>query len=180
MTEYQRGEVPPNRLPDTLNNLKSGGRTPRRKILLFLPVSVYAVSYLYLAGYHGDIFLFDNLVHEGGTHTLLESIFYFSHFLGHVPVHTVLALVFVGTFLSLTGPDLETPLKRKTGLLLISIAALLIVSVVMSLVVFGQDDTLSFLAQQKQGVEVYAPGGSWNLHLPSTISLFFFIPVFLF
>jgi hypothetical protein len=150
------------------------------KALLILPGSVYAVSYLYLAGYHGDLFLFDNVVHEGGTHTLLETIFYFSHFLGHVPVHTVLALFFVGTWMCLTPSDPDTPLKRRTGPLWIAIAALLCVSVLLSLVVFGPEDTLSFVFQQKQAVGVYRQGGSWNLHLPSTVSLFFLVPVYLF
>jgi len=148
------------------------------KLLLIVPGSVYAVSYLYLAVYHHDAFLFDNVIHEGGTHTLLESIFYFSHFLGHVPVVTVLALLFTGTWLCLTRTDDER--KERTAPLWITIVALLAVSFVLSLAVFGQEDTFSFITQQKQAVEIYRPGGSWNLHLPSTVSLFFFIPVFLF
>ena len=178
-----------------------------RNLLWIIPGSVYSVSYLYLAVYHQDAFLFDNLVHEGGTHTLLESIFYFSHFLGHVPVVTVLALLFTGTFLSLSAhgaaPSPQPPpsrgggdqfppplggrvrvggkhLKHKSALLLASIAALLVVSFVLSLSVFGADETLAFILQQKQGVDIYQTGGSWNLHLPSTVSLFFFIPVFIF
>lgn len=71
-------------------------------------------------------------------------------------------------------------LKHKSALLLASIAALLVVSFVLSLSVFGADDTLAFITQKKQAVEIYRPGGSWNLHLPSTVSLFFLIPVFIF
>jgi len=43
---------------------------------------------------------------------------------------------------------------------------------------FGYEDTFAFIAQKKQSVKIYTEGGSWNLHLPSTMLLFLLIPVY--
>lgn len=138
------------------------------------------ISYLYLAYYHEKFFIFDTIVHESGKYTLLQTTLYASHFLGHVPVHTVLAFWFVGAHLSLTGPNLDTYLRKKIRTILILLVLLFLSSFLLSLSVFGHEDTLAFIAQQKQGVRVYAKGGSWNLHLPSTMLVFLLIPVYIY
>jgi len=150
------------------------------RFLVALPLLAYVVSYLYLAWYHKSLFLFNTIVHEGGTYTLLQTIFYFSHFLGHVPVHTMAALVFTGVYLSLTGKDAVLNQEKRTGRLMISLSLFLAGSFFLGLIFFGREDTFSFLLQQKQGVGMYAKGGSWNLHLPSSMLLFALIPVYVY
>lgn len=150
------------------------------KFLIILPIITYIVSYFYLAFYHGKIFIFSTIVHEGGTHTLLQSMFYASHFLGHIPVHTLLAFLFTGTYLCLTGNGVITYSKKKELTLLISLILFLVSSFILSLCVFGFEDTFAFMAQGKQSDRVYAEGGSWNLHLPSTMLLFFMMPAYLY
>jgi len=150
------------------------------RVLLFLPVFAYIVSYLYLAYYHGKFLIFNTIVHESGKYTLLQDMFYASHFLGHIPVHTVLAFFFVGAYLCLTGSNSNRYPKKKIRILFTLLVFLLISSFFLSLTVFGYEDTLSFMAQRKQGVGIYAEGGSWNLHLPSTMLLLLLIPVYIY
>jgi hypothetical protein len=151
----------------------------RERGLIALPIVVYLISYLYLASYHQKFFLFNTVTHENGTYTFLQTMFYATHFLGHVPVHTVLAFVFIGVDISLTDFTVEKYPETKVRMLFMLLIIFLILSFVISLTVFGQEDTFSFICQQKQNAGIYARGGSWNLHLPSTLLLFFLIPVYL-
>ncbi|MBL7076031.1 MAG: hypothetical protein ISS31_01040 [Kiritimatiellae bacterium] len=149
--------------------------------LVWLPVLTfltYLLSYLYLAAYHGRANLLNVIIHAGGTYTLLETTFYASHFLGHVPVHTVAALVFLGACYSLLSPGETVLWERRSAAMGTGILALLGLSFVGALVHFGYDDTVSFILQRKQTVTLHVRGGSWNLHMPSTMLLFAWVPVY--
>jgi hypothetical protein len=80
-------------------------------VLLAIPFCIYDVSYGYLANYHNSHNLFQTVVHKGGTHTLLETIFYAPYFLGHAPIYTVLALYLMGVFLNYRNGD-GLPIRR--------------------------------------------------------------------
>ncbi|MDO8282119.1 MAG: hypothetical protein Q7U10_05765 [Thermodesulfovibrionia bacterium] len=149
-------------------------------LLLLIPAFTYLLSYIYLSLYHRQLFIFNTVIHEGGVYTLLQTIFYSSHFLGHMPVHTVLALLFVGVYLSLGKFAVKKDAVKK--MLIISLLLLIFIATAfyLSYKEFGYEDTLSFLAQQKQAVNIYEDGGSWNLHLPSTMIFFAFIPVYIY
>ena len=150
------------------------------RLLIVLPLLTYIASYSYLAYYHGKFFIFNTIIHEGGTYSLLQTIFYASHFLGHIPVLTVLAFLFVGSYLCLTDVTVHSSPKLSPYLLSALIMLLLFASFFLSLYAFGFEDTFAFIAQQKQGVKIYEQGGSWDLHLPSTTLLLCFIPVYIF
>ncbi len=149
------------------------------RVLIVVPVLAYLISYFYLAWYHHKLFLFNTVIHENGAYTLLQTMFYASHFLGHVPVHTVLAFIFIGTYICFTDFTVEKYLKARVRMLFMLLIIFLILSFVISITVFGYEDTFAFIFQQKQNIGVYAIGGSWNLHLPSTMLLFFFIPIYI-
>jgi hypothetical protein len=149
-----------------------------RQGLFTLPLFTYLGSFAYLTWYHKGSAVFSTIIHEGGRYTLLQTVFYASHFLGHVPVHTVLAFMFTGSYLSLTGEPHDDNSGGKTSSWIIILVLFLAGSLVISLRFFGTEDTLAFILQQKQAVRIYETGGSWNLHLPSTILLFFLIPLY--
>jgi hypothetical protein len=107
-------------------------------------------------------------------------MFYASHFLGHIPIHTMLAFLFIGAYLCLTGFKFNPYPKNKTQIIIFILLTFLVLSFFLSLIVFGYEDTLAFIRQQKQGVGIYADGGSWNLHLPSSMLLFLLIPVYIY
>jgi hypothetical protein len=157
------------------------GRGPGRifvdpRLLLAIPIATYGLSYLYLAGSHGRLDLWSVVVHESGRLTLLESTFYASHFLGHTPVLITIALLFGGCWLSMS-PLLRTRSALTTRSLAGALAVLIATAAVISVWHFGVEDTVSFVLQRKQRPDLYTEGGSWNLHLPSTMLQFLLIPV---
>ena len=148
------------------------------KWLLILPLMVYALSYLYLCLYHSQVWLFDFVIHESGKYTLLQTIIYASHFLGHIPSLSVIAIMLTGSVLTFQSSSQYAP--PKSGVLVLSIACFILFSVILSIMLFGSEDTYSYILQQRQGVGNDVAGGSWNLHLPSTMTLFVLLPVYVF
>jgi hypothetical protein len=145
--------------------------------LPLLPVAVYAVSYLYLAAYHGQPLLWHTVIHESGRLTFYETLFYSSHFLAHLPVHLVLALFFVGFFLGFAGPANTSHRDRR--LLAAAIGVFLLASLAHALLTFGPQDTLDYLLQRKQGADRFDEGGSWKLHYASTMILPLLMPAYI-
>ncbi len=148
-------------------------------LLLAIPGLAYVLSFAVLAIRHGTWNLSGVVIHEGGAYTLFRTVLYASHFLGHVPVHTVLALFFVGTTLRLSGPDAGSFSRRGTLGLAVALLAFLALCVALALTLFGLEDTLAYVLQRRQRVLDDTPGGAWMLHLPSTVAMFLFIPVFI-
>lgn len=141
--------------------------------------ATYVASYAYLAWYHQTLFLFDTLVHENGQLTLLQSLFYASHFLGHVPVLTVLAVYFAGACLWLCAPTQDGS-TRTVSWLIVALILLLSCSMLVSFLAFGTEDTVSFIVQKKQSPVSYETAGAWNLHLPSTVLQLALIPAYIY
>lgn len=154
-------------------------RSLYRKYLVLLPVVVYVASYIYLAVYHGKFNILNTVIHEGGLYTFIETTLYASHFIGHIPVHTVLAFYFVGVFSYLSKVGQVQGSTRKVLILLLVLIIFLCISFLISIRWFGTDDTLSYIMQQKQSVVRMGEGGSWNLHLPSLMMQFLLIPVYI-
>lgn len=143
-----------------------------------LSFSVYLLSYIYLAIYHQRINLFNTIIHESGALTFAQTLFYSSHFLAHIPVHIVVVLIFVGTIRLFSNPvPGSSGIIRKLLALLIIFTGLAFIH---SLLAFGFTDTYEYIFQKKQGLNIYGEGGSWRLHLVSTISVLFLIPAYIF
>jgi hypothetical protein len=145
--------------------------------LLVLPIATYAVSYGYLAWYHGRVLLANTVIHENGRYTLAETTFYAPHFLGHILVLVTVALLMVGSYSSLTAvlPSVSARTAlRAAGALTVLLAA----STVLAIGHWGAAETWEFVSQLRQRPDLLEPGGSWLLHLPSTLSLFAGTPLF--
>lgn len=149
-------------------------RNPRW--LLAVPVTTYLLSYIYLAFYHGKVWLWNTVVHESGSLTLFQTAFYASHFLGHVPALTFIAVLFCGWFKVLSNAAVGS---RFSWRWLVYSALFVLVCMLYSFWQFGTEDTLSYLLLQRQSVERLELGGSFLLHLPSTLTLALLIPFFL-
>jgi hypothetical protein len=159
----------------------AGKRIKPTQLLHFgwmVPFLTYAISYIYLAIYHKQFWLFNTIVHESGKYTLFETTFYASHFLGHIPMLLVLSFLLVGTYMCL-APQTEHTTQHPVGRIGAYMGLLLVASVLLSLWLFGSEDTWAFISQQEQNPTTYVQGGSWNLHLPSSLLLFFFMPIYL-
>lgn len=144
--------------------------------LLAVPLVTYLISYLYLALYHGKLWIWNTVVHEGGTLTLFQTTFYASHFLGHIPSLTIIAFLLASWFKVLVPS--EEPFRVNLKWLFIALS-FTVVCFIYSLWQFGKDETLSYLFLSQQSVTRTAPGGSYLLHLPSTLSLVILIPLFI-
>ena len=147
-------------------------------LLLAIPLLCYVVSYIYLAFYHESAWLFNKIVHESGKLTLYQDMFYSSHFLAHVPVHIVYALIFTGIYISFSHNNAIA--GRKPGIVFFILIVFLLASFIHSILEFGSEGTFNYILQRKQGADIYGEGGSWKLHLPSTISMAFLMPVYVF
>jgi len=147
-------------------------------LLIAVPIVTYLVSYLYLAYYHGNLLLFNIIIHENGKYSFLQTLFYASHFLGHIPVLTVIAFIFTGYYLGLTG-KIRNPYPPETNNKLAWVLIVfLILSLISSLAFFGFGETFDFIAGRTQGIGVTGDGGPWDLHLPSLLLLIFLVPVY--
>lgn len=153
---------------------RAGVSDPR--LLLLLPGAVYLASYANLALYHGRAWLWSTPVHESGRYTLLETTFYASHFLGHVPVLLTVVLLAAGSWRSMSPPS-PPPAGRGRALTVAGLGLLVAGSLALAILHFGLDDTLAFILQRRQRPDDVVDGGSWNLHLPSTLLQFALIPV---
>lgn len=153
-----------------------GGLRARPALLALLPLATYVVSYAYLAWYHNTIFLLGTIVHESGRYTLLENALYAPHFLGHIPVLFTLSLLMVGSYRWFTpGPAALS--RRNSGLAITALVLVVAGSLAFSLTHWGSSLTWEFMFQQRQRPDLVVPGGSWLLHLPSTLSLILGIPL---
>ena len=144
--------------------------------LLSVPLATYVASYIYLALFHGKFWLWNTVVHEGGTLTLFQTTFYTSHFLGHILSLTIIA------FLLASWYKVLTPHKKKYRISLKWLSAALAFAFacfLYSLWQFGQKETLSYLLLSQQSVTRTELGGSYLLHLPSTLSLVILTPLFI-
>lgn len=155
-------------------------KNPFTRLLFAIPLVVYVLAYLYLAFYHGDLSLFTTIVHEGGIYTFTETALYASHFLGHIPIHTVIALYFVGVFFAMSERSGTSGANKKGFILFFGLIVFLAISWWISMKWFGMEDTYAYILQQKQSMIRSEQGGSWNLHLPSTMMQFLLIPLFIY
>ena len=146
-------------------------------LLLLVPLMTYLLSYLVMAAYHQRLWLGTTVIHESGRLTLLETTFYASHFLGHTPVLVTIAFLFAGFWLTMTPAPEPVISGRWTLLVAALMGLLLVIALVIGIGHFGFDDTFDFLRQRKQRPDLLVEGGSWNLHLPSTMLQFLLIPV---
>lgn len=143
--------------------------------MLAIPLATYFFSYLYLAVFHQKVWLWSTVIHESGTLTLLETTLYASHFLGHIPSLTIIAALFAVWFRIFSPTDEKIRFSWFWGGFAIVFILLCLVG---SIAHFGVSETLAYLLLKQQSVTRSEPGGSFLLHLPSTLSLIVLLPWF--
>jgi hypothetical protein len=134
-------------------------------LLLSLPTVYFVASYLYLACWHGRLWLFDTVVHENGRLTLLGSLLYYDHFLACLPMILFFALCVAGGF-ALGARGVSSTVPRRAILLarnaLLPLPVFIVLTLLASVRVFGWDETRAFLFQYYERDGILSPGGSWN------------------
>ena len=66
------------------------------KRLFYLPLAVLTTAFVILCVHHGTAWPWNTVVHEDGRRTLLETIFYFDHALGELPLDLLLSAAVAG------------------------------------------------------------------------------------
>ncbi len=133
--------------------------------LVAVPCLYVALSYAYLANWHGTWWLWDTVVHENGRLTLAGSMYYFDHFLGCAPMATVFALILAGgCALAGGGGPLPAPerARRFGSALLLAAAVFFVVGFLASVHFAGWERTFDYLWQRIERDGVLSKGGNWN------------------
>lgn len=146
---------------------------PRRVALTLaaLPLGVLVAMYAWLAIAHRALNLFPVIVHESGRYTLLQTIFYVSHFLREIPVDVVIALSAASAALSLWSPAPRSAADRLRlaalcgGLALVVAAASFAAAAVADGAASARLDLLQYRTRDDES----APGSHWNYHLLSSL-----------
>ncbi len=135
-------------------------------VLFGVPSAYVLISYGYLAWWHKKLWLFNTVVHENGRLTLVGSLFYFDHFVSHVPMAGVFALCAAGGIAVQAGVPFDVHLAHRAWqaatILMSAAIALVVLSFGGSLLVAGWQRTIDYLLQRIERDGVMSRGGLWN------------------
>ena len=135
-------------------------------MLFAVPVVYFIASYYYLARWHRKCWLFNTAVHENGRLTLLGSLFYFDHFVSHIPMIATFALCAAGGIALTARVPFDAATALRAGhlarLLMGAAFALAAVSFIGSIAFAGWQRTIDYCLQRIERDGVMSSGGLWN------------------
>ncbi len=142
-----------------------------RLLLLVIPVLTLTAALAAICLHFHNFWPWQTIVHEDGKRTLLETVFYFEHALGELPVEVILSIAVAGAALWFAKPRFPRNSSVFIALLLaaITVDATLVIGAWRTV---GPETTEQFLLQNhtRDG----APpefGSHWRYHLLSEASL---------
>lgn len=126
--------------------------------IFYLPMLVLSAAFLIICVHHGTAWPWNVVVHEDGRRTLLQTIFYFDHALGELPLDLLLSAAVAGAMLSPAGQ----PFGKLTAICL-----------ALDLAIFaGARDAAPYLFQfHTRDSEPMVYGSHWRYHLLSQTAL---------
>ncbi len=155
--------------------MKDSKALRRGALYITLPLVLIAGSYAWLAIEHGTWALWTSVVHESGSYTLGETIFYYEHFLRELPIDVGYAL-----FLALCiaaycpvrmggAPIFSKSLRSITWLSTISAVILAAGSFWLAAERSGYGSAWSDLMQYRTRDDLFEYGSHWHFHWLSTV-----------
>jgi hypothetical protein len=137
--------------------------------LFCLPLAVLSAAFVILCVHHGTAWPWNVVVHEDGRRTLLDTIFYFDHALGELPLDLLLSGAVAGAMLCAFPSATARPLGTF-------IAACLILDAV---IIAGAKERALYLFQfHTRDEEPMVYGSHWRYHLLSQTALMLLPSVF--
>lgn len=136
--------------------------------LFYLPLAVLSAAFLILCVRHGTFWPWNVVMHEDGRHTLIQTILYFDHALGELPLDVLLAAAVAGAWLRSEGQT-GGWLSEKALVLCLVLDGAIFIGAWMDR---GAKTALLYLAQFH--TRDYAPmiyGSHWRYHWLSQIAL---------
>jgi hypothetical protein len=135
--------------------------------LFYLPLAVLTTAFAILCVHHGTMWPWNVVVHEDGRRTLLETIFYFDHALGELPLDLLLSGAVAGAMLCASSRQ-EHPLRRLTVVCL----ALDVAIVAGACILSGVKVAALYLFQfHTRDDEPMLYGSHWRYHVLSQAAL---------
>ena len=142
-------------------------RVMTQRALWLFPMFILFISYSYLAYELGTPFLFHAHIHESGTYTLLETVFYFDHFIREIPI-SVLTACMVAISFYLFSPLPEHDVRRMLGIRKFTVPFLLFFLIVVIAGALLKNGFYSFfldLFQYRTRDNMVSYGSHWHYHL---------------
>src|SRR5262249_54962191 len=115
-----------------------------RRLLIGAPLLTLAAAFIAICVHFQTAWPWNALVHEDGRRPLLETIFYFQHALGELPLEVMLAAAVAGALLRFCKPAAPCSLVWVALVSAIAVEALILIG---SCWTVGFRDSLMFLLQ---------------------------------
>src|SRR6267378_717244 len=140
-----------------------------RRLLIGAPVLILAAAFVTICVHVHTAWPWNVVVHEDGRRTLLETIFYFQHALGELPLEALLAAAVAGALLRFRQPAAPQPFLWVALVAAVALDALILIGSWRNV---GYDESLMFLLQyhtrDRSPLEF---GSHWRYHLLSQATL---------
>jgi hypothetical protein len=141
------------------------------RLLLIVPCLTLLVAFGVICVHFHTAWPWETIVHENGQRTLLETVLYFEHALGELPLEVLLAAAVAGAVLSSAKPAVRKSSGSLTGLILVAIGidAFLFAGAWRAV---GYKTAMHYLLQYHTRDQAPLEFGShWRYHLLSQASL---------
>jgi len=143
-----------------------------RMLFVGVPAACLILSFVVISVHFRTAWPWSAMVHETGTRNLVQTIFYFEHALGELPLELLIAGAAAGSVLMFFAPQPAGGLRHQTaGWLAIALATDLIMLVGSALTAgpsLSREYLLQYVTRPDGPVEF---GSHWRYHLLSQISL---------
>jgi hypothetical protein len=149
-----------------------------KRLLFYVPFTILAASFLAICVHFHTAWPWHVLVHEDGHRTLFETILYFEHALGELPLEVLLSAAVAGWMLWLCGPPAAKPAASwNIGIIALALDATIFVGATMH--VGAHAAILNVLQYHTRDSEPMIYGSHWQYHLLAQLALMLF-PAFLY
>ncbi len=130
--------------------------------LFYLPWAVLSAAFVILCVHHGTAWPWNVVVHEDGRRTLLDTIFYFDHALGELPLDLLLSAAVAGAMLCAFPSPTANPLRTLLAVCLILDAV----------IIAGANQRALYLFQfHTRDEQPMIYGSHWHYHFLSQTAL---------
>jgi hypothetical protein len=130
--------------------------------LFYLPLAVLSAAFVILCVHHSTAWPWNVVVHEDGRRTLLDTIFYFDHAAGELPLDILLGAAVAGAILCAFPASAARPLGKLAAVCLALDAV----------IIAGAKERALYLFQfHTRDNEPMVYGSHWHYHLLSQAAL---------
>jgi hypothetical protein len=140
-----------------------------KRLFFYAPLTILAASFLAICVHFHTVWPWQALVHEDGRRTLFETVLYFEHALGELPLEVLLSAAVAGWMLWLCGPPAAKGATWNIGIIAIALDITIFVGAARHA---GAPTATQYLLQyHTRDSEPMIFGSHWQYHLLSQLAL---------